>query len=191
MNFVVRPIKEEDLTQAYDLAQQFSLLNLPANKKVIEEKIDVSLKSFAGEMDKSHSDYIFVIEELETGKIAGSSQLKAKHGTPEEPSYSFEVLKKERFSEDLGLGFIHQILRLKINENGPTEVGGLVVNRDFRSRPEKVGKLISLCRFAYMALASERFEDLVYAQMAPPLTDDGRSEFWEALGRRFHWNALP
>ena len=35
MNFVVRSIREEDLDNVLDLAKQFSLLNLPADKKVI------------------------------------------------------------------------------------------------------------------------------------------------------------
>src|SRR5690606_26758245 len=100
-------------------------------------------------------------------------------------SYSFQILKRERFSRDLGVGFIHQILRLKISEDGPTEIGGLVVDRNYRTRPEKIGKLISLARFLYIGMCPERFEQSVYAQMAPPLTEEGRSEFWEALGRRF------
>ena len=31
----------------------------------------------------------------------------------------------------------------------------------------------------------DQFQDELVAEMAPPLTDEGRSEFWEALGRRF------
>lgn len=185
MNFLVREIKKGDLDQVLDLAKQFSLLNLPADKSIISQKIEHSRASFAGEVSKEKAEYVFVVEEVETGYIAGSSQLVAKHGTEDEPSYSFKVLKKERFSKGLGLGFIHQILRLHINENGPTEVGGLVVGKSYRGRPEKVGKLTSLSRFAYIGLNPTVFDELLYAQMAPPLTEDGRSDFWEALGRRF------
>jgi arginine N-succinyltransferase len=185
MNFIVRGIKESDLNSAMMLARQFSLLNLPYDRPVVEQLIEKSEASFRGEVDKEDARYIFVIEDVENKHVAGSSQVLAKHGSIQEPSYSFEVLKKERFSRDLGVGFIHQILRLKINEDGPTEIGGLVVDRAYRSRPEKIGKVISLIRFVYMGLAPERFENYVYAQMAPPLTDDGRSEFWESLGRRF------
>lgn len=60
-----------------------------------------------------------------------------------------------------------------------------MVDRAYRSRPEKVGKLVSLARFNYIASFRDRFEKQLLAQMAPPLTDEGRSEFWEALGRRF------
>ena len=185
MNFLVRGIQTEDIDSAMSLARQFSLLNLPYDRAAIAQKIEQSRGSFSGEIDKEEARYVFVIEDIDNNSISGSSQILAKHGTIQEPSYSFEVLKKERFSRDLGVGFIHQILRLKINEDGPTEIGGLVVDRNYRSRPEKVGKIISLIRFLMIGMYPDRFENKVYAQMAPPLTEEGRSEFWEALGRRF------
>ncbi len=185
MNFVLRGIHQEDLNNVMALARQFTLLNLPNDRKVIADKIEQSIASFAGQTAKDDGTYLFVVEDIDQHQIAGSSQILAKHGKPGEPTYSFQVLKKERFSKDLGVGFIHQILRMKINDNGPTELGGLVVDRMYRSRPEKVGRVASLGRFVYMGMCLDRFEDFVYAQMAPPLTEEGRSEFWEALGRRF------
>lgn len=185
MNFLVRGATPDDLDDLHSLARQFSLLNLPADKKAIAQKIEKSVASFNGELKKDEAQYLFVVEDIEQKMVAGSSQVVAKHGIAGEPSYSFEILKKERFSRDLGVGFIHQILRLKINEDGPTEIGGLVVDYGYRSRPEKVGKQVSLARFLYIGMYPDRFEENLYAQMAPPLTEEGRSEFWESLGRRF------
>ncbi len=185
MSFLVRSAREEDLNSIFELAQQFSLLNLPADKKVIAKKIENSLASFAGELPREEATFLFVTEDIANKKIAGSSQIKAKHGTEENPNYSFKLIKKERFSRDLGVGFIHQILRLHIDTNGPTEIGGLVVSKAYRGRPEKVGKLTSLNRFLYVGMNMDLFEETLVAEMAPPLTDEGRSEFWEALGRRF------
>lgn len=185
MNFILRGINTNDLDQVLGLARQFSLLNLPYDRKVIAEKIEISQASFRGELPKEEAIYVFVVEDVEQNFVAGSSQILAKHGKPGEPTYSFQVLKKERFSKELGVGFIHQILRMRINEDGPTELGGLVVDRAYRSRPEKIGRLASLGRFLYIGMFPEQFEEELYAQMAPPLTEEGRSEFWEALGRRF------
>lgn len=185
MNFIVRSAQREDVAQLYDLARQFTLLNLPADKKVIAEKIERSEASFQGQLSKGEAEYLFVLVDQESQFIAGSSLIAAKSGTEAHPNYSFKVLKKERFSRDLGVGFIHQILRLHTETNGPTEVGGLVVDRSYRRRPEKVGRLVSFCRFLYIGMHPERFESELHAEMAPPLTDEGRSEFWEALGRRF------
>lgn len=185
MSFLVRSAQREDLQQLLELARQFSLLNLPAEKKAIEVKIDRSIRSFRGELGKNEAEYIFVVEDTEAGLVTGSSMIMAKNGTPSSPNFSFKVLKKERFSRELGVGFIHQILRLKTNTDGPTELGGLVVDRAYRRRPEKVGRMISLSRFVYIGMEPDRFEAELHSEMAPPLTDEGRSEFWEALGRRF------
>ena len=185
MSFIVRPARREDLQQLLELARQFSLLNLPAEKRVLETKIERSVASFDGKLGKADAEYIFVVEDVEGQLVTGSSMIIAKNGTPASPNYSFKVLKKERFSRELGIGFIHQILRLNANTDGPTELGGLVVDRAYRRRPEKVGRMISLSRFIYIGMKPERFEEELHSEMAPPLTDEGRSEFWEALGRRF------
>lgn len=185
MNFVVRAVEREDHAQLYNLARQFTLLNLPANKSVITKKIERSLASFAGELGKDDAEYLFVAEDRENHYLAGSSLIVAKNGTHNSPNFSFKVLKRERFSKELGIGFIHQILRLHANYDGPSEVGGLVVDRNYRRRPEKVGRMVSLLRFLYIGMFPDRFESELHSEMAPPLTEEGRSEFWEALGRRF------
>ena len=185
MNYLVRGARREDVNKLVDLARQFTLLNLPANRSLINEKIERSIASFKGELPLDEGEYLFVVEELDSGYLCGSSQIIAKQGTQRVPAFSFKVEKKERFSQALGVGFIHQILKLKITQDGPTEVGGLVVDRAYRRIPERLGKLISLARFLYIGLFPERFEEELHAEMAPPLTEEGRSEFWEALGRRF------
>ncbi|MDC0980107.1 arginine N-succinyltransferase [Bdellovibrionales bacterium] len=185
MTFLVRRARQGDVDSIYNIAKQFSLLNLPADKSKITKKVEVSTLSFAGRSSRDLAQYVFVVEEVETGRVVGCSQLVAKHGTERDPNYSIQVIKKERFSDDLGVGFIHQILRLKMNEDGPTEIAGLVVDQAFRGRPEKVGRLLSLARFLYIGLNPERFEEELFAEMAPPHSEDGRSDFWEAYGRRF------
>jgi len=185
MSFIVRAARHDDLQQLHDLARQFTLLNLPAEKRAIETKLERSRASFAGELGKADAEYLFVVEDIESEMVAGCSMILAKNGTPGSPNFSFKVIKKERFSRELGVGFIHQILRLRTNTDGPTEVGGLVVDRAYRRRPEKVGRLVSLSRFIYIGMEPARFETDLHSEMAPPLTEEGRSEFWEALGRRF------
>ena len=185
MSFVIRAVHRDDLQSLYELARQFTLLNLPADKRVIEQKIERSLSSFKGELGKDDAEYLFVAEDREAGMIVGSSLILAKNGTATQPNFSFKITKKEHFSHELGVGFIHQILKLRANVDGPTEVGGLVVDRAYRGRPEKVGRMISLSRFVYIGMHTERFEEDLHSEMVPPLSEDGQSVFWEALGRRF------
>lgn len=185
MSFIVRSVRHEDVSPLVDLAKQFSLLNLPGDKKVLSEKIERSLNSFSGELSRDKAEYLFVVEDTEEKTIVGSSLIIAKHGDENAPHCYFKVIKRDHFSQNLGLGFIHQVLRFQIDNEGPTEIGGLLVDRAYRRRPEKLGKQVSLSRFVYMAIYPDKFEDRVLCELTPPLTDEGRSEFWEALGRRF------
>ncbi len=185
MSFLIRSARENDLKDLLSLAQQFTLLSLPTEEETIKDKIRNSILSFSNELENDKANFLFVCEDLETHKVIACSQIKAKKGTPDRPCYSFRVLKKEHFSPDLSIGFIHQILRLHIETNGPSEVGGLIVDRNYRGRPEKIGKITSLARFSYISHCPDQFGTHLLAEMAPPLLPDGRSEFWESLGRRF------
>lgn len=185
MSFLIRPVNMADLQHLTDLAKQFNLLNLPGDKKVLAEKIERSEGSFAGQFPKEKSEYLFVLEDTEEKMVVGSSLIIAKHGDEEVPHCYFKILKRDHFSQDLGLGFIHQVLRFQTDADGPTEIGGLLVDRTYRRRPERLGKQISLGRFVFMGLHPERFESRILCELTPPLTEEGRSEFWEALGRRF------
>lgn len=186
MSFVVRAAKESDLDDLYELASQFVLINLPADKAVIKNKIATSLKSFKSELGKDDgAEFLFVLEDTDKKRVIASSLIISKHGTEECPHYSFKIEKRERVSEDLGIGFIHHVLRLSQEMNGPSEVGGLMLDKEYRGHPEKLGKLISLSRFLFLGLKPEAFQEKILCEFAPPLLGDGRSEFWEALGRKF------
>ena len=180
----MRGARGADLVALYGLAQQFPLLNLPADRDVIEGKIKRSVASFAGRVAKADAEYLFVAEEEGTGHIGACSMIIAKSGTPNAPSFSFLVLTRERHSPELGIGFSHPVLRLRANLDGPTEVGGLVVGQAYRRRPEKLGRLVSLSRFIYIKMFAERFEAELHAELAPTLGAGGQSDFWDAIGQR-------
>lgn len=185
MSFLVRAARMDDLRQLFDLAKQFSLLNLPADRKILSAKIEKSRASFAGDLPKHESEYLLVLVDTEEDLVIGSSLIMAKHGTEEVPHSYYKVIDRNHVSKDLGIGFIHKVLVFDWDTDGPTEIGGLLIDKMYRRRPEKLGKQISLSRFLYMGLFPERFEKRILCELTPPLTDEGRSEFWEALGRRF------
>lgn len=185
MSFLLRSIRSDDLEGLFSLTKQFTLLNLPHDRDVLRAKIQRSLRSFKNELEKDEAEYLFVIEDIERGQLVGSSLILAKHGTEDSPHHFFRLTKRNHFSQDLGIGFIHQVLKFHSDTNGPTEIGGLLIDGQYRRRPEKLGRQISLVRFLFMGMEPTRFEEKVLCELSPPLTSDGRSEFWEALGRRF------
>src|SRR6476469_9222965 len=115
MSFIVRPVKHDDLGQLMDLAKQFTLLNLPGEKKVLAQKIDRSLQAFSGRLSKPESEYLFVLEDTEEQLVVGSSLIMAKHGSDEIPHNFFKIFKRNHYSDDLGIGFIHQVLRFQLD----------------------------------------------------------------------------
>ena len=128
--------------------------------------------------------YLFVLEEAATRKIVGTAMIIAKHGTPESPHYYLEMATDQRYSKTLKTMFRHTYLTLRRSIDGPTEVGGLIVDPAFRQHPAKIGKQLSFVRFLYLAMYPDRFEDEVIAEMMPPLTDNKESLFWECYGKR-------
>ena len=197
MSMIVRPVQETDLEDLYDLAKEFLLLNLPRNRRKLRDMIRWSEESFSQEFQKSQKsqefqkidkfarEYIFVVEDVLKKKIVATAKIVTQHGTPEEPHVYYKVLKEEKYSESLGFGFTHQVLHFCEDSDGPTELGGLVVSKDYREHPDKIGKLVSLVRFLYIAIQRDDFRDRLHTELAPPLNSKGKSEFWEALGRRF------
>ncbi|MGH7856270.1 MAG: arginine N-succinyltransferase [Candidatus Binatia bacterium] len=177
-----RPSDEEALLR---LARILDSINLPTEVRELRAALRRSRRSFAGAIeDPSEGIYIFIAEEPSSGRALGSSMIIAKHGTPDSPHYYLDVQTEERYSRTLRKMFRHTYLRLRHSMDGPTEVGGLVVDPDARRHPEKLGTQLSFVRFLYMALHRERFGHDVIAEMKPPLTARGENLFWQCYGAR-------
>ena len=184
--FIIRSVREDDLEELYRLANQVYFINLPANREILKEKIRLSTHSFSGEEpDKFAREYILVMENTEDGALVGSSMVIARHGNPVTPHMFFELRTMQKYSETIHSGFIHKVLRLRFDEDGPTEIGGLVLDPNFRSHKAKLGRQLSFARFLFIKMKRRWFKNFILSELMPPLTEDGESILWEALGRRF------
>jgi arginine N-succinyltransferase len=187
--FVIRSVREDDLDALFRLAEMVYFINLPADEAILREKIRVSVDSFCGDIeDKFAREYIFVLErvdEEEKREIVGTSMILARHGTPDEPHMYFELREIQKYSETIHSGFIHKVMHLRFDYDGPTEIGGLVVHPNYRGFPGKLGRQLSFARFAFIKMRRRCFKNHVLSELMPPLTEDGESILWEALGRRF------
>lgn len=184
--YVIRDARTADLDGLLRLAAVLNTVNLPNDRAALEGLLDLSVRSFAGRVKKPlRREYLFVMEDTTTGTLVGTSQVIAQHGTREEPHIFFDVLTEERYSATIDRHFRHTMLRIGFDHDGPTEIGGLVLDPQFRGAPGKLGKQLSFVRFVFMAMHRDRFRPRVLAELLPPLGSDGRSALWEALGRRF------
>jgi arginine N-succinyltransferase len=191
---LLREVQERDL----DALERFShipgFINLTGDKEALLEKIKRAQSSFRDQLqNKMDGKYIFVVEDVDTGKVLGTSMIAAQHGTVESPHFYFEMGSEEKFSDTISTGFIHGTLKLKYDSNGPSEIGGLVLDPDLRNTEARVGRQISFVRFLYLGLNKNRFKRKVLAELLPPVNAKGQSPLWEAIGRRFtnmdYWEA--
>ncbi len=167
------------------VAEHLDTVNLPHDRAVIEDILDRSAKSFAGELPPSEREFLFVLEDLDAKRIIGTSMIYAQHGTKRAPHIFFRVENDERYSVTLDRYFVHRTLRIGYNYNGPTEIGGLILLPEFRRNVHSLGKTLSYVRFLFIRMHRELFRDQVISELLPPLEPDGTSKLWKALGRRF------
>jgi arginine N-succinyltransferase len=183
--FLLREARPADVQQILRLARFLDSINLPTEKKDLVALVQRSTQSFRGTIvDHEKAAYLFVVEDRATRRIAGTAMIIAKHGTPESPHFYLEMATDQRYSKTLKKMFRHTYLTLRRCLDGPTEVGGLIVDPTFRQNPARIGKQLSFVRFLYLAMYPARFEHEVIAEMMPPLTEEKESLFWECYGKR-------
>jgi len=184
--FLLRAVESKDLEDLYELSQLYLFINLPPDKEIISKKIESSIKSFTSPSKKLYKNhYLFVLEDLQHQKVIGCSMIHAQHGTEDEPHFFLRVGQENKFSKTINTGFIHGTLKLGIETDGPSEIGGLILHPNYRKNDLKLGKQLSFVRFLYMALHQKQFKETIHSELMPPFDKDGRSPLWEAIGRRF------
>lgn len=191
---LLREIQEKDLEALERFAQIPGFINLTQDRDMLKGIIKRSVASFRDELaNKAEHKYIFMAEDLATQRVIGTSMIAAQHGTTEAPHFYFEVSTEEKFSETINTGFIHGTLKLKYDTNGPSEIGGLVLDPEFRNSDARLGRQISFVRFLFVGMNRARFKRKILAELLPPLNKKGQSPLWEAIGRRFtnmdYWEA--
>jgi arginine N-succinyltransferase len=191
---LLREIQEKDIDALERFSKIPGFINLPNDKELLKEKIQKSITSFRDlGSNKYDGKYLFVAEDLEKRQILGTSMIAGQHGTVESPHFYFEVDSEEKFSETINTGFIHGTLKLKYDTDGPSEVGGLVLDPEHRNSEQRIGRQISFVRFLFLGLNRTRFKRKILAELLPPLNQKGQSPLWEAIGRRFtnmdYWEA--
>ena len=182
--YVVRPIAREDLAAVLALSERTGtgLTTLPANRERLSQRIERSVASFAETAQRQEECYMFVLVDMPSGRIAGISAIEAAIGLAE-PWYNFRVHTLVHASRALGVYTAVPTLFLANDHTGHTELASLFVDEQFRHG--KSGPLIAKSRLLFIAEFAQRFAPKVIAELRGALTSDGRSPFWEGLGRHF------
>lgn len=183
--FIIRPIVKDDLDGLLQLLEDsgHGLTSLPKDKDVLAKKILHSERSFKHRADGPNGEaYLFVMEEVFTGKIVGISGVISKIGGFD-PYYFYRLKTETRSSQMLQKNKEIRSLHIEKVHSGPAEICSLYLAPEYRNSQN--GRFLSLSRFLFMAENEKYFEDTVIAEMRGRVNDDGHSPFWNAVGKKF------
>ena len=188
---IVRSVRESDLDSLFELIQrsEYGLTTLKVSKEKLQNRIENSLFAFKQPQAKPDGKpYVFVMEDLASGGIVGTSAIYSKTGGYE-PFYSYEIKRAVHHSDQLNIHKEMDVLHLRKEHNGPSEIGSLFLSPDYWGGGH--GRLLSMSRFLFMAEFPDRFETETVAEMRGIVNADGHSPLWDALGSNFFQIEFP
>ena len=182
--FYVRPIERDDLPAILALSESTGtgLTTLPVNADRLASRIERSVTSFAGHADKAQECYVFALVDDAADKIVGIAAIEAAVGLAE-PWYNYHVGTQVHASRELGVYTAAPTLFLTNDHTGHSELCSLFL--DARYRHGRNGPLLSKARLLFIAEFAQRFGSKVIAEIRGQLDAEGKSPFWEGLGRHF------
>ena len=182
--FFVRPIARDDLPEVLTLSERTGsgLTTLPANRERLSARIERSLASFTGMATRADTCFVFVLVDSGTERVVGIAAIEAAVGLGE-PWYNYHVGTLVHASRALNVYTVAPTLFLANDHTGHTELCSLFLDQGFRHG--KNGPLLAKSRLLFIAEFADRFAPKVIAELRGKLDADGKSPFWEGLGRHF------
>lgn len=181
----LRPVTAEDHTAVLALAEAagFGMTSLPADADVLAKKIDASLKSFARASERQGNEaFLFVLEDPEKQRIVGTTGIKAHVGL-NQPFYSYKLTTITQQSRDLDIMSRHAMLNVTNDLTDSSEIGSLFLLPDYRR--DRLGRLLSLARFLFIASFPEFFAEQIIAELRGTHDPSGNAPFYDSIARHF------
>ena len=180
----IRPVQRHDLDALTILAKNsgVGVTSLPDNKQKMQAKLEQALMSFEQSNAKEDRLYLFALVDENTDEVAGICALEASIGH-EDVWYNFHVGKSVHASRDIGVHKVTQTLYLSNDLTGSSEIATLFLMPDYRK--DQNGQLLSRSRYLFLAEFPDLFDEYIIAEMRGYSDDEGRSPFWDSLGRHF------
>ncbi|MBE9608692.1 arginine N-succinyltransferase [Chitinilyticum piscinae] len=181
---LIRTIRADDLGELLALAAVagVGVTTLQPDPERLASRIAASERSLAGEPERGEASYLFVLEDETHARLAGICAIEAAIGL-QDTWYNYRVGLAVHASRELGIYKQLQTLFLTSDLTGSSELCTLFLHPDYRR--DSNGALLSKSRFLFMAEYPQRFAERVIAEMRGVSDDNGRSPFWESLGRHF------
>lgn len=182
---VLRPVELTDLPQLQRLAHEslVGVTSLPDDTERLRQRILDSCDSF-GKNVEGHGpeNYFFVLEDLTNRRLGGCSEILATAGY-EEPFHSLRNRHFTSASRELNIEHGVPALSLCHDLSGHTLLRGFHIDAALVRTPSS--ELLSRARLMFIAAHARRFADAVITEIVGYSDDQGRSPFWDALGKHF------
>ncbi len=185
----LRPARLDDQEAVLAIARQagFGMTSLPPDAAVLRDKIEGSVASFSGNYKKPGQEtFFFVLEDSDNGHIAGTCGIKARIGLTQ-PFYSYKLTTITQVSTQLDIFSKQTLLQVTNDLTEATEVGSLFLEPSYRR--DRIGKMLSLARFMFIAAFPDYFSPTVIAEMRGVNDAEGNAPFYSALPKKFF--AMP
>ncbi|MGJ8667872.1 MAG: arginine N-succinyltransferase [Oceanococcus sp.] len=182
---VIRPIAPRDFPALVRFAHEsgHGFTSLPKNDELLHSKIDRAEVAFRdGPNAKGGAGFLFVMEDLDSGEVLGTSGIEARVGI-EDALYHYHLSRVVHSSRELDIHNAVDVLTLCNDYSNATEICTLFLTGDARARHN--GYLLSRFRFLFIAQHAEYFADTVIAEMRGRSNEQGRSPFWGWLQKHF------
>ena len=181
---VIRSIAASDLDPLIEMAREVGggMTTLKPDRQMLGDRVACAVASFQETIPPEERDYMFVMEDTETGQMAGVCAIKAAVGL-NEPFYNYRIGTLVHSSRELNVFTRMETLYLSNDLTGATELCSLFLKPDYRKGYN--GKWLSKSRFLFIAQFQQLFTEKIIAEMRGYLTEDGTSPFYEGLGRHF------
>src|SRR5258706_3995534 len=168
--FEVRGALKTDEDQLLAVAEHLDTVNLPNDRGEIAGILEHAVESFTGRIkDPRRRTYVFVLVDSKKEKIVGTSMIIGQLGRRDAPYIYLDVIQEERYSATLDKHFNHTTLNVGYSYNGPTEIGGLVLDPAYRRVPERLRPFIFSFRFFFMKGHPELFfHEILPQRLSPP-----------------------
>ncbi|GAA4649589.1 arginine N-succinyltransferase [Kistimonas scapharcae] len=186
---LVRPVVFGDLHNLERLAVMAggSMSTLPANRDHLAEIIAITRRTLSDTRQLSTESCHFVLEDTETGEICGVAGINAAVGL-RYPFYSYRIDDIVHASDELQMHSRVEALRLCHEYTGSANLCSLYLTPEHRTF-EKL-ELLSRARLLFIAVHRAWFGSRIMVELQGVRDQQGRSPFWECLGRHFFSMAL-
>jgi len=182
---IIRPVDFPDLPALEQLSAKSGggITTLPANREHLARLIGTTQNSLNKKVAHPHDEsYHFVLEETTTGHLIGISGIESCIGL-DTPFYSYRIDEVIHASSELQIHNRIPSLNLCQDYNGTSRLCTRFLepeqNTAFNSH------LLSRARMLFMAEHMKRFSRRTVAELQGLIDEQGKSPFWEAVGRHF------